>query len=389
MRRVLWAGGVATLALIVVWVANNTHWAEMKVPMPLKGEARTNPFYAAQRFADRLGARTSWRREFALPSADAVLVLSGWNWGVNSSRSRAVETWVEAGGRLVVDSTLIGGEEDFEDWSGIVHGFREFDQDQQQPFQYQKCRALEQTIASTRRNPYAARYQVCDLEFYSYLTTERDAEWTLGDASGIHVMRVPVGGGSVTVINGSPFRYRNVFDGDHGALFVAATELRRGDEILFLTEDDYPSLVALIWRHGAPAVVLSLAVIALLLWRGAVRFGPLAAEPQSARRSLAEQIRGTGRFLLRQGGAESLHAACVRALDEAAETRVTGYSRGTAQERAATLARLTGFDAGALMTAIHHPRMRRAHELRRTIALLEAARRLITSERRRTSHVRH
>jgi len=388
MRRVLWAGGVATLALIVVWVANNTHWAEMKVPMPLTGEARTNPFYAAQRFADRLGARASWRRDFAVPAPDAVVVLSAWNWGVNMSRTRAVENWVEAGGRLVVDSTLIGGEEDFEDWSGIVHDIREFDQDKP-PFPYQKCRALEQTIAGKPRDAQALRYQVCDLEFYTYLTTERDAEWTLGDTSGIHVMRVPVGSGSVTVINGSPFRYRNLFDADHGALFVAATELRRGDEIVFLTEDDYPSLVALMWRYGAPAVVLSVTVMALLLWRGAVRFGPLAAEPPSARRSLAEQIRGTGRFLLRQGGAESLHAACVRALDEAAETRVTGYSRGTAQERAATLARLTGFDAGALMTAIHHPRMRRAHELRRTVALLEAARRLITTERRRTSHGRH
>jgi hypothetical protein len=386
-RALLWTGALASIAAIVIWVADNTHWADLNVPMPLKGEALTNPYYAAQRFADRLGARTSWRRDFTLPSRGGVLVLSGWNWGVNASRSRAIERWVEDGGRLVVDSTLLGGEEDFEDWSGIVQEFR-YDEDKP-PVPDKRCHELLEFVEGRPRPPEGVRYTLCNLEAYVHLRTERDPAWALGDTSGIHVMRVQVGSGSVTVINASPFRYRDLFEGDHGALFVAAAQVRRDDEILFLTEDNYPSLLALIWRHGAPVVLLSLSVVALLLWRGAVRFGPLAAPTPSARRSLAEQIRGSGRFLLRHGGAESLHAACVRALDEAAEARVTGYSRGTAQERAATLARLTGFDAGALTTAIHHPRMRRAHELRKTIALLEAARRLITTERSRTSHGRH
>lgn len=386
-RRLLWAGALASVAAIVMWAATNTHWADLKVPLPLRGEALTNPFYAAQRFADRLGARTSWRRDFTLPPPNAVLVLSGWNWGVNAGRSRAIERWVEDGGRLVVDSTLIGGEEDFEDWSGIVYEFRE--EDAGKPLEDKRCHELLEFVEGRPRAPEGDRYTLCNLDADAHLRTERDPAWALGDTSGIHVMRVRVGSGSVTAINGSPFRYRSLFDGDHGAVFVSATQLRRGDEVLFLTEDNYPSLLALIWRHGAPVVLLSLSVVALLLWRGAVRFGPLAAATPSARRSLAEQIRGSGRFLLRHGSAEALHAACVRALDEAAEVRVTGYSRGTAQERAATLARLTGFDAGALAAAIHHPRMRRAHEVRKTIALLEAARRLITIERRRTSHGRH
>ena len=385
-RRLLWAGALASVAAIVIWVANNTHWADLKMPLPPRGEALTNPFYAAQRLADQLGARTSWRRDFTLPARNAVLVLSGWNWGVNAGRSRAVERWVEEGGRLIVDSTLIGGEEDFEEWSGIVHEFRDVDK---QPVEDKPCHELLEFVEGRIRGPGGDRYTFCNLEAYAHLRTEGDLAWALGDTSGIHVMRVRVGSGSVTAVNGSPFRHRSLFDGDHGALFVAVTQLHRGDEILFLTEDNYPSLLALIWRHGAPVVLLSVTVVALLLWRGAVRFGPLAAPSPSARRSLAEQIRGSGRFLLRHGGAESLHAACVRALDEAAEARVTGYSRGTAQERAATLGRLTGFDTGALTAAIHHPRMRRAHELRKTIALLEAARRLITIERRRTSHGRH
>jgi hypothetical protein len=151
----------------------------------------------------------------------------------------------------------------------------------------------------------------------------------------------------------------------------------------FLSDDEHPSLLALTWRYGAPVVAVGLTLVAALLWRGAVRFGPLAAPTITARRSLADQIRGTGRFALHHGGEHSLHAACVRALDEAAKRRVQSYAALTPDERLAALARLTGFDRQSLAAAVHHPGRRTAAELRRTLATLEAARRqtLITHTR--------
>jgi hypothetical protein len=388
-RAIIWITGGVALGLLVAWVASNTHWADTTVPMPPTGEARVNPFYAVQRFAEALGARTAWHRTLTIPSPGSVIVLSSWNWGVSASRRSALEQWVESGGRLVVDSSLLGGDEDFEDWSGVIASYR--DPDEEKPADASKpfdgCRGYQEGGVSISQASDTRRW-MCDVVFYTHLTTKGTPLWTLRSGSRVQAMRLPVGRGSVTVINATPFTQRELFRGDHAWLFVAATQFRRGDEILFLSEDEHPSLVSLVWRHGAPVVMLGLAVVWLLLWRGAVRFGPLAAAPHPARRSLAEQIRGTGQFLLRQGGAEALHAACVRALDEAAHKRVKGYARSTPQERSSTLARLTGFDAGALTTAVYHPVMRRAHELRRTIALLESARRLIIIERRRSSHGR-
>src|SRR5262249_18714545 len=143
-----------------------------------------------------------------------------------------------------------------------------------------------------------------------------------------------------------------------------------------LSEDDHPSLLALMWQYGGAVVMLSLALIGLALWRNGVRFGPLAAPLRAARRSLAEQIRGTGQFALRHGGGASLHAASVRALEEAAARRVHGYASLTPHERGVALAQITGLDRQALLTAIHHEGARRSSELRETVALLEAARRL-------------
>ena len=183
-----------------------------------------------------------------------------------------------------------------------------------------------------------------------------------------------------------PFRYQDLFDGDHAALFVAAAQLRRGDEVHFLSENDHPSLLALAWGHGAPMVVIALSLAVLALWRNAARFGPLAAPPEPARRSLAEQIRGSGEFAWRHGSADSLHAACVRALDEAARRRIHGYVHLPAKDRAVALERVTGFGWNALATTIHHPRARRLQDVRNSLALLEAARRRTIIKQIRDPH---
>ena len=98
-------------------------------------------------------------------------------------------------------------------------------------------------------------------------------------------------------------------------------QLRRGDSIVFLTEEDHASMLRLLWRFGAPALLLLAGFVALALWRAGARFGPPIAATETARRSLAEQIRGTGQFALRFGGGEALHAAALRALRDAAMQR--------------------------------------------------------------------
>ena len=385
--RIIWVVAGGLVAVLVAWVAQNTSWVDTTVPMPLKGEARDNPFYAVQRFAEALGARTAWDRALVAPSREAVMVLSGWHWSLSSARRGAVERWVESGGRLVVDGTLVG-EEQFERWSGIVRERRELDEDELDEWNPDdSCGTVEERYdGAPASSTQVTAFRMCDLRPWSSLSTRRPVAWTLRDKTGIQAMRVRVGRGSVTFINAAPFRYRSLFDGDHGRLFVAATQLRRGDEVHFLSEDDHPSLLALLWRHGAPVVVLTVSAIALLLWRGAVRFGPLAAQSSSARRSLAEQIRGTGQFALRHGSGESLHQAVVRALHEAAQRRVPGYARLADPDRAAALARLTGYEADVLTSALYNPALRRPQQLHSTIALLESARRRMALDHTRSSH---
>lgn len=375
-KRASWVLAIVALAMLGTWIARNTYWDGIKVPMPPKGEALVNPFYAAQRFAEKLGARTSWDRALgATPRSNAVIVLSGWHWSIGRARRAALQQWVESGGRLVVDDTLIDPNGEFEEWSGIVQKYPEVDENTpkspgRRPPAEPLCRQVHEDGAESVGSD---AIWMCDLGI-SWLESTRTVAWALRDTRHVQAMRVAIGRGSVTVINSAPFRYRKLFDGDHGHLFVAATQFRSGDEVHFMSEDDYPGLLTLIWRRGAPAVAIGLALVGCLLWRGAVRFGPPGPSPAAARRSLADQVRGSGRFTLRYGG-QALHAAVVRALDEAARRRISGYASLPRDERSAALARVTGFDPAALSAAADVSRLRRAGELHRTLALLEAARR--------------
>jgi hypothetical protein len=380
---------VVPLTAFIAWIASHTYWADVQVQRPLKGEARVNPFYAAQRLAEALGVRTARDRALAIPSTDSVIVLGPWHWTISKSRSQALERWVESGGRLVVEGPLTGGEAEFERWSGIVREYIDPDDTKKRAVSrpHDSCDVfLEKRDGSASGESNPMRHVMCDLDPESFLTTDRPEAWTLRDDSGIQAMRVNVARGSVTVINGTSFRYWHLFDGDHAWLFVTATQLRRSDDVHFLSEGAQPSLLSLLWQHGGPVVLLTLALVSLALWRGGVRFGPLAAGPPAARRSLAEQIRGTGQFAFRHGGGDSLVAAAVRALDEAAQRRIPDYPRMSRQERVGAVARLTGFEPRALAAAVQHDSVRRSHDVRNTIALLEAARRQTLLERTRTSH---
>jgi hypothetical protein len=379
---------IGAIIAVLIWVANNTYWTNIKVPVPMTGEAATNPFYAVERFATALGTHAQWDRGITLPPVDGVIFISAWDWELTSDRQQRIEHWVESGGRLVVDKSLITSTDAFERWSGIGQKGTETPNVSKAVRRVKIVRALpKQCYTVNEEGGTHGPFSICGLDSWSSLITTRKASWSVHSAPyGTAAVRVKVGRGSVTVINGTPFVARGLFDGDNAAFFVAATQLRHGDSIHFFSERDHASLLELAWSLGWPVFFLGLALLAFALWRKSARFGPLAAPTETARRSLAEQIRGTGQFTLRIGGGESLHAASARALDEAATLHITAYGRLPGPERMSALAQVTGFEPDVLAAALHYPGGRRAEHLRSAVELLESARRRILIKNTRSRH---
>jgi hypothetical protein len=226
-------------------------------------------------------------------------------------------------------------------------------------------------------------FDICIPIIAQGLSTTRSLSWRLRDRDGnTQAVRVPIGRGSVTIVNAFAFGNTDLLQCDSALLFTAATQLHRGDEIHFLTDGRGGSLLPLLWSYGSPVIVLAALLVVLWLWRSGVRFGPLAAAADPARRSLAEQIRGTGQFTLRFGGGTALYTATVRALNEAAARHVPHYERLTGDERVAALGSLTGLGSSELAAALLDPAARRPHDIRKTIAFLEAARRRLAAPTR-------
>lgn len=380
---------------LVIWIGANTSFKEVNVRVPLTGEAARNPFYAAIRLSQELGAEAAWERVFTSPPADAVILLSNWNWSLARARRESIQQWVEAGGRLVVDDSLTGDLEEFEKWSGIGTLEQEYEDEEEEEAEETEepveepepateaapddnsltARLYEPDCMMLREHGGGRQLEVCGIDLDRSLTSSRKILWSLRDGEYIHAVRTAVGRGSVTVINGAPFRYRDFLMGDHPHLFVTLSQLRRGDIVMFLTEEDRASLLSLMWRFGAPAVLLLAGAVVLALWRAIPRFGPSAAPTTPVRRSLAEQIRGTAQFTLRFGGGEALHAATVRALRDAAIRRFPSYDRMPSAERVAVLAGASSVSADDIGPALHYSGHRSSHELRNAIAILETVRR--------------
>jgi hypothetical protein len=382
-ERLGWAFLAVLFAGLLVWIARNTYWTTVEVPLPPKAEAATNPFYIREKFAQVLGARTQWAQDFSLPPTTGVVYVSTLDWDLLPERRKRLEHWVESGGRLVVDGSLINSGEDFEAWTGIAVEELDHEPPKRGPVKAAKdCRKFDDD--STHDS-----YLACDITSGESLESGRGRkrEWSLSDEdSNLIAARVRIGRGTVTVITGVPFNGRSLLAGENGRLFVAATQLRRGDVIHFFSETDQPSLLALAWRLGWPVIALTILALVLGIWRGSVRFGPMVAPTDTARRSLAEQIRGTGQFTMRIGSTTALHAATARAMNEVAARYINAYEALPGAERMQALEKATGFEASSLAAALQHSGPGRTEHLRADLELLEAARRRILLKHMRPKH---
>ena len=381
---------------LVAWIVVNTEWVEEEVPTPLRGEAEQDPLYAAKQVLRQLGAKVVAPPNFdRMPPPGATLVLATSHWSMFPGRVEALRRWVEGGGHLVIDDLMLAEEKVF-DWIPIRRvpkpGTTGTPGAASAPPSTPPLRRPQWLPSAQRPNcpqlsepddlPGAfgppRKYRVCGGGVRT-LGTAAPVLWALHGPHGAEFLRVPVGRGAVTADTGyNILGNLDVLRADHALTAVAALRLRDGDEVWFVTSEKRPPLLTVIWESGAPAVLLGALLLALALWRGAVRFGPRAPGAALARRSVAEQIRGTAHFIWQRNGL-ALHRAQLRALDDAARSRVPQHERLDRRARADAIAGITAIDADALARAMDTSLKRRRGELSHTLALLESARRRLTS----------
>jgi len=420
-ERNLWAMRALALLLVVAlgfWIQRSIEWVDVPMPVPPQGEAARDPFHAAKRLAERLGASVTTVRNFdQLPPPGATLVLASHRWAMFPGREQALERWVRAGGHLVALQRAWSADGQAPAWVQIKSSApsRNADNARSESRAADGAASMPSGVvappAPAASDPFAgiarmvappcARYAEPDASegafgvprsygvcgWPSRILRASAPRWQLVGASGAVAVRVVVGAGDVTsnAIEGS-FNNRALLREDGALAFAAMLQLAPNDRVWFLVDEARAPLMALLWQHGAPAIALALAALGLALWRSGARFGPRLLDAPLARRSIGEQVRRTAAFVAGGGGA-ALHAASVRALDDEARRSIANYAGLLARsDRSDAIAKKTGDDPAALAAAMAP----QPHAVRKRIAAaihrLERARRVLVAGGHRISH---
>lgn len=402
----------ALLLGVAAWVASCTEWVEVEVPTPARGEAARNPHYAAQALLRHLGATVATPDNLSrMPPEGATLLLTSWHWDIFPERAQRLQQWVEGGGQLVVFSDNLN-QKQLRGWLPVKwleppRRKKSGDDDEDAADEEEEDEGDEEDAEPTAPRPgallkrlkmpchdaaepagiaphYAGEqrhYKLCGFVYSGWrLQAGGPVLWSIDGRDGPLLLRVAKGRGTVTVIVPQALLENDrVLESDNGLAAVAALQARRGAAVWFVTEEARPSLLAWLWQEAAAVVLLAGAAIFFALWRGARRFGPLAAVASAGRRSMAEQIGGTAQFLRKQGP-EALLAAQIRALETAARGHIRQYDQLDRGQRATAIARHTAQDAAALASALDKRLARKRTDLPATLELLETARRLLVQK---------
>jgi hypothetical protein len=369
----------AVLVAAAVWVAMHTYWDFITVENPPQGEAARNRYYAFEHLARKLAVHTRQVPTLrALPDTDDVLMVDDLRGALLYLRIEALESWVAAGGRLLLSRGVLLSNPKLQSWTGLGMALPASDEGD-------GVARTKVTGPDPECSPYSERlagretgksFRACLGQLRVAFSSARPPAWSLSNGYGFQMLRIDIGKGSVAVIGCECLMgNKSLLREDHARIVFDSIPLTAGDNVDILNPVAAESLLALLWRHAAAAIVCGLAAIGLTIWRNLPRFGPIAAPPPLLRRSLAEQIRARARFAWRTRRLASLRRAECQALTQSACRRLACYERMDAAQRIGALAAHTGLDPGALREALSENLDGGAESQRAAIMLLEKARR--------------
>ena len=307
MSKIARISVLSALLIAVVLAAGFFTWFD-RVPYQryagYHGEARTNSLLAAQRFLASMGvAAQSFASLQGLPPPGGTLILPTPRVSLSEARNRELLAWVRAGGHLIVVIWTLkdeGGSDPLLDPFGIEQDLNKLDGD------VRKISDIEGQVAEAQGlgEPLKVHFHPS----YRFSAVPEQADFSVADEFGPHLLSLPVGRGRLTSLTDHEFMENPAIGAnDHAALLWQLTRMTGANGPVWLVyAEDLPSLWRLIWQHARPVVWAAAALLAWLIAARSRRFGPLLPVPASARRSLAEHVIASGWFDWRQGHGEAM-----------------------------------------------------------------------------------
>jgi len=300
MKRngLVYFAAIVAAGVAVLWFLHTFERATVEVWVGPSGEARTNPYLAAQRFMQRLGVEASLigrNPELASLPPGATLILPIGRSSLTAERIGAITRWVREGGHLIVEP------EPTERRDAILEAFR-IGRSTPPGGKLPEAFQVELPSADQPLRVTAASRTALDV-------TQRDRPDVQAEAGGsTWFASWTEGMGRITVLGGVA-RFRNGAIGklDNADFLRRTWELSPGTRrVLVWRPIQSPPLWEWITQYALGPLTAGAILTALWLTRTATRFGPVRPAPQRERRRLLEHIRACGRFRWAQGARASL-----------------------------------------------------------------------------------
>ncbi|MEM0897093.1 MAG: DUF4350 domain-containing protein [Verrucomicrobiota bacterium] len=310
--------GTKALMILSLLILSSCRYEEVETEIGYLGEAKRNPFLAAQRLCEESGYESKTQlTTMELPGYYTTLVLSSES--VASIRSaQLIADWVAEGGSLIY--FLDGASRFHEDTEVDIASFdRDWEEEIDPLLEVLEVQAVESGEGS---GEFDFGGEVFDVEMPSDVVFE--AEWVYDEEDFFghrdKVFEFLFGDGLVYLVSDArPFRNRQIGKKDHAAFLMRLLEETENYSVVFVIGarvSFFAMLVSRGWMVLLP-IVLALAV---WIWKSLPRFGPILPDDPASGRKFSAHVDTLGKFLWRQRSALALLAPVRRRI--AARLRV-------------------------------------------------------------------
>ena len=317
----------ALIASGAVWFWTNFERVPERVWVGFQGEARRNPWLAAERLLARMGLTVRHVidvAELAELPVNGTLILPEPRDAILPAERARLLAWIERGGHLIVEDENVRRPDPVLEALGV-----------------RRAAVAEPGAPSLIEVHLAHAPRPMRVEMHSIQTLDApDASVRVSGKLATHLLHFSRGAGRVTVLNDLEFmRNTSIGSQDHAEFLWQLIRFQPdGGAVFFFANPGRPSL----WHwlaDNAWAVLASGALaVALWLWHVVPRFGPLAPDPDSARRRLLDHLRASGRFQWSAGSGVALEEAAREAALRRVARAQPDFDGLTPVERAKRLA---------------------------------------------------
>lgn len=212
-------------------------------------------------------------------------------------------------------------------------------------------------------NPY---YQ---LQLPSHSANPNDNSYPAPVRGSIHFLQYDVGKGRLYMVSDLGF-WTSHSIGKHEHALALLQLAGTGGNVSLISDVAMPPLAHLLWLWAREVMIAALGLVAAGVWYRGRRFGPIRDPQMQVRRSLAEHIRASARYLWTSGETETLLAPVRQVVQQQAARVFANYDKCDVAARVALLHEATGCRESAIEHALFAPVQHDQAAFRDSVAVL-------------------